>query len=367
MLNSRPASLSHHLCTSPHHRCLLAAPLPICAVGSPRVCQSPSVLWLEDPLSPLPASESRTPPRPVDPVASPWLLAPSSPSWPISPSSPLGSLVPPAPPWSVIDHPPTQDSTPSLWLCQAPLSLRLHLGPLSLRLHCGLLDPRLRLSRRSHLRHLGPPNPPRRPGSLALRFRHGLHHHLLHHCQSDPWSRQPFLHHGSSLCQLHRGSPSWVRPGSCLALPAPSPSCLLPGSSLHLICLGSSCLRPGSSLHLLHHGHCSSSSSRCPSSSGTSPNHLFPSCFHSFVLLLSPPPSHPLLFLWCEVTSSGRGAICHTLWTFLFCFHPSCVPLPSFSHFWLCSGVSCSLSSFACLFKSHSVWFLLSGIKCLYV
>ncbi|KAL0164061.1 hypothetical protein M9458_039814, partial [Cirrhinus mrigala] len=36
----------------------------ICAVGSPRVCQSPSVSWLEDPSSPPPASESWTLTRP---------------------------------------------------------------------------------------------------------------------------------------------------------------------------------------------------------------------------------------------------------------------------------------------------------------
>ncbi|KAL0183551.1 hypothetical protein M9458_019247 [Cirrhinus mrigala] len=36
----------------------------ICAVGSLRVCQSPSASWLEDPSSPPPASESWTPPRP---------------------------------------------------------------------------------------------------------------------------------------------------------------------------------------------------------------------------------------------------------------------------------------------------------------
>ncbi len=47
-----PASLPHHLCTSPHHhhRCLLAAPL--------LTLSPPSASWLQDPLSPPPASES---------------------------------------------------------------------------------------------------------------------------------------------------------------------------------------------------------------------------------------------------------------------------------------------------------------------
>ncbi len=90
-LNSRPASLFHDLCTSPHHRlhCLQAAPLLTLRQGNPS--------------SPPPASESRTPPRPVDPAAPPRILAPSS---------PLGSLVPPAPPWSVVDHLLPRDSAP---------------------------------------------------------------------------------------------------------------------------------------------------------------------------------------------------------------------------------------------------------------
>ncbi|KAL0186581.1 hypothetical protein M9458_018251, partial [Cirrhinus mrigala] len=84
----------------------------ICAVGSPRVCQSPSVLWLEDPLSPPPASEFWTLPRLVDPAALPWLLVPSSLLWPGSPLAVAGSLVPVAPPWSAIDHPAPRHSTP---------------------------------------------------------------------------------------------------------------------------------------------------------------------------------------------------------------------------------------------------------------
>ncbi|KAL0189337.1 hypothetical protein M9458_016436, partial [Cirrhinus mrigala] len=75
--------------------CLLppsAHPQPtICAVGSPQVCQFPLALWLEDPSSPPPASESWTPPRPSDPAAPPRLLAPSSPLSPVGPAGPPGS------------------------------------------------------------------------------------------------------------------------------------------------------------------------------------------------------------------------------------------------------------------------------------
>ncbi|KAL0168653.1 hypothetical protein M9458_036875 [Cirrhinus mrigala] len=83
-----------------------------CEVGSPRVCQLPSVSWLEDPSAPPPASESRTPPRPSDPAAPPRLSAPSSPPSPVGPPAPPGSLVPPAPPWSVVVPPSPWDSTP---------------------------------------------------------------------------------------------------------------------------------------------------------------------------------------------------------------------------------------------------------------
>ncbi|XP_058606809.1 uncharacterized protein LOC131524086 [Onychostoma macrolepis] len=99
-----------------------AHPQPtICAVGSPRVCLSPSASWLGDPSSPPPASESWTPPRPSDPAAPPRLLAPSSPPSPIGPPAPPGSFVPPAPPWSVIIPPSPQDSTPpAVPRCSAP-------------------------------------------------------------------------------------------------------------------------------------------------------------------------------------------------------------------------------------------------------
>ncbi len=84
----------------------------ICVLDLPWVCQSPSTSWLENPISPPPASDSWTPPHPFDPAALPWLLAPSSPPWPVSPLAPQGSLVPAALPWSVVDHPPPRDSTP---------------------------------------------------------------------------------------------------------------------------------------------------------------------------------------------------------------------------------------------------------------
>ncbi|KAL0195201.1 hypothetical protein M9458_008773, partial [Cirrhinus mrigala] len=100
-----------------HHHCPLTALLltlspPICAVGSPRVCQSPTELWLEDPSSTPPASESWTPPRPSDPPAPPQLAAPSSPPLPVGPPAPPGFIFPPAPPWSVVVPPSPQDYTP---------------------------------------------------------------------------------------------------------------------------------------------------------------------------------------------------------------------------------------------------------------
>ncbi|KAL0181417.1 hypothetical protein M9458_023823, partial [Cirrhinus mrigala] len=156
-------------------------------------------------LSPPPASESRTPPRPIDPAAPPWLLAPSSLPWPGSPLAPPGSLVHPAPLWSGVNQPAPLDST----LPAAPPSLQLHPGPLSLRFHHGLLDPHLCISRRSLMFQLGPPDPPRHPGSSALHLRLGLLCHLLHRHRSAPWSRPPFLLHGFFLLWLHH-SPTWL-------------------------------------------------------------------------------------------------------------------------------------------------------------
>ncbi|KAI2665753.1 IgA FC receptor [Labeo rohita] len=156
-----------------------AHPQPtICAVGSPRVCQSPSVSWLEDPSSSPPASESWSLPRPSDPAAPPRLSAPSSPPSPVGPPAPPGSIIPPAPPWSVVAP-----------LCGPPPSRGHSLGPLSLRLRRGPPDLRLRLGRQSLGLRLGPPDPQGRPGSSTLRLRLGLYHHLLRLRRSAPWSR----------------------------------------------------------------------------------------------------------------------------------------------------------------------------------
>ncbi len=213
----------------------------ICALDSPRVCQSPLASWLEDPLSPPPASESWTPPRPFDPVAPPWLLAPSS------------------PPWSVVDHPPPRDSTPQA-TSRPSCSVRLffpassNLGPQLFWLHHGLPDPHLRLGRRRHLLLLGPPDPQCHPGSSALRLHYGLHRHLLRRRRLAPWICLPFCHHGSALHQLYRGPLSWLWPGSHLATPsAPFPFCRHPGFSCFLL---------GYLFYHHHFGLCCSSSSR---------------------------------------------------------------------------------------------------------
>ncbi|KAL0198143.1 hypothetical protein M9458_006683, partial [Cirrhinus mrigala] len=96
-LPSLPPSLGYLLLSAllPHPS---AHPQPtICAVGSPRVCQSPSVSWLEDPSSQPPASDSST-------------MAPSS----VGPPAPPGSLIPPSPPSlrSVVVPPSPQESIP---------------------------------------------------------------------------------------------------------------------------------------------------------------------------------------------------------------------------------------------------------------
>ncbi len=83
----------------PTHSCLL------------HCCRLAAPLWSEFPMTPSPTSEARTPPRPFEPPAPPWLLAHSFQPWPICPLAPLDSLVPPAPLWSGIDPPVPQVST----------------------------------------------------------------------------------------------------------------------------------------------------------------------------------------------------------------------------------------------------------------
>ncbi len=148
-----------------------ACPQPtINVVWAPRDCHLPVSPWWEFPSTPPPTSEDLTPPRLVDPPAPPWLLTPSSPPWPICPLALPGSFIPSAPPQSSV----------------APVPLRPSGFP---------SPPR---SRRNLL-HLGPPDPPRRSCSSALRIHLGLLLHLLHRCWSAPWSRQLFNLHGSSL------------------------------------------------------------------------------------------------------------------------------------------------------------------------
>ncbi|KAI2664008.1 Cell surface glycoprotein 1 [Labeo rohita] len=209
-----------------------------CAVGSPRVCQLPSASGLEDPSSPPPASESRTPPRPSDPAAPPRLSAPSSPSSPVGPPAPPGSLVFPAPPWSVIVPPSPQDSAPpaaprhSVPLAPKDSSLPPAQPPSS------VAPAPLRTSGSPPLPWSPEPRAPPWPfGSSVSPWIFGspsppqLLRQWLRLRRSAPWSRQPFLHHGSSLRRLHRGSSSWLRSGSLSASPAPVPSCFLLGSS----------------------------------------------------------------------------------------------------------------------------------------
>ncbi|KAI2649080.1 Mitochondrial intermediate peptidase [Labeo rohita] len=149
------SSLSHHLCTSPHYHlhCLFpgnssSPPQPtICAVGLPRVCQSPLALWLEDSLSP-----------PTDHRPSGSTMSPSSLLSAVVCQFTISAGLPCPPGSTPVSRPPSATSglhssgyASSLQLCQASLSLQLLLLPLSLQLHRGLpetlpLPPALLLS-----------------------------------------------------------------------------------------------------------------------------------------------------------------------------------------------------------------------------
>ncbi len=125
---------------------------------------------------------------------------------------------------------------------------------------------------------LGPPDPPCRPGSSALCLRPGLLSHPLRRRRSAPWSRQPFLHHVSSLHRLHRRSSSWLGSGTS---PVSSCSGLLLGSSLYLF-------HPGSSLR-----------------------HCCPGCLPAFLPALCHPLSLSLCCLLTIFFSAVRGS---TFW-----------------------------------------------------
>ncbi len=174
----------------PTHSCLL------------HCCRLAAPLWSEFPMTPSPTSEARTPPRPFDPPAPPWLLAHSFQPWPICPLAPLDSLVPPAPPWSGIDPPvprvSTRPAAPRPFVPLAPSGSFIPSAPPQSSvapLHHGYLDPHLHLGRQCYLLRRGPPDPPCCSFSMALCLRLRLLLHLLHHCWSAPWSRRPFLLH----------------------------------------------------------------------------------------------------------------------------------------------------------------------------
>ncbi|KAL0161536.1 hypothetical protein M9458_045261 [Cirrhinus mrigala] len=164
--------------------------LTICAVGSPWVCQSPLVSWLEDPSSSPPASESWTPPRPSDPAAPPRLSAPSPPPSPVSPTAPPGCIVPPAPPRSVVAPPSPQDSTP-------PAAPRRSVPPAPWTSSLPWAQPRSSVA----------PAPKWTSGSPPLSW------------SPEPWV--PPRPSGSSASPRIIGSPS---PPRALPPPAPSPS-----------------------------------------------------------------------------------------------------------------------------------------------
>ncbi|KAL0168705.1 hypothetical protein M9458_036927, partial [Cirrhinus mrigala] len=200
------------------------------------------------------------PSRPVDSVAPPWMLAPSSPPWSISPPAPLGPLIPPAPPGSVVDHKPPHNSTPPpaphASGCQALPCLQLHFGPLLLRLHRGLPDPHL--SRRNHLLRLGPPDP---PASSCVTLAGWLSTSgSTTSCSTaidqplESTLPPPWLLPLSAPLWVTFIAAVWVLLGSSRSRSLPSPSWLLPPSDPPWLLLFS--------LRHLHPGLCSSSPSQ---------------------------------------------------------------------------------------------------------
>ncbi|KAI2665786.1 Accumulation-associated protein [Labeo rohita] len=216
--------------------------LTICAVGSPRVCQSPSVSWLEDPSSLPPASESWTPPRPSDPAAPLRLSAPSPPPSPVGPPAPPGSIVPPAPPWSVVAPPSPLDYTPpaaprrsvppALWTSSLPRAQpRSSVAPAPPRTSGSPPPswspepwvPPWPSGSSVSPRTIGFPSPPRAlpppapPPSVGPRESSAFPPPWLLPPSAPPW--------GSIMAAV------WVSPGSSCSSPLLSPPCLLPPSS----------------------------------------------------------------------------------------------------------------------------------------
>ncbi|KAI2650017.1 IgA FC receptor [Labeo rohita] len=285
----------------------------ICAVRLLWVCQSPSVLWLEAPLSLRLSSESRTPPRPVDPAAPPWLLAPSSPPWPISPPAPPGSLVPPAPPWSVVDHSPPRGSTPPATPCPSG-SVRLFLPSGSTLVLCHSSST------------VAFWIPAMVAGDICSALTLRILGVTLAHCLSI--SASGF----TTKCSVAIGqTPGVISPSSTITPPSVSSTvgrhhgCGLGPAWFLLLQVPGLCSLSSfqdSVLHpILHLG--------CPLFMPALRPPLFPSHIHSFVFLLSPPPSLHLS-LWREVEPSGRDCKLSHHRTVLLCFHPSCVHCPSF-------------------------------------
>ncbi|KAI2653672.1 Hybrid PKS-NRPS synthetase TAS1 [Labeo rohita] len=196
-----------------------AHPQPtICAVVSPRVCQSPSASWLEDPLI-----LDSTPPAMPCPSGSVRLFLPSGSTLVLCRSG----------------------STVTFWIPASASVAGVICLVLALRILCVTLAYWLSV------------------------FASGST------CSASAGQPPGVVNPSSTMAPPCHGSPSWVRAGSCLAPPAPSPSCLLPGSSLRLIHLGSLCFHPGSSLHHHHPGICWLCSSQ---SSGHLLNLLQPVC-----------------------------------------------------------------------------------------
>ncbi|KAL0156876.1 hypothetical protein M9458_048122, partial [Cirrhinus mrigala] len=214
---------------------LSAHPQPtICAVGLPRVCQSPSALWLEGPWSPPTASDGST-------------SAPLCPSSPVGPPAMPGALIPLAPPWSADSTPPVALSHWLPWFSVTPAQTSGS-PPRSTELSA----------------------PPWPSGSSASPWLVGS--------LSQPRAPPPLAPPppSSTMAPPSVDSTMGRHHGCGLGSPAPSPSCFLPGSSLCLIHL----IHPVSSLDPVR-----CPSLRGPSSSRTSTWVPFSS---PFVLLLNP-------------------------------------------------------------------------------